>query len=296
MNEVLVTIKFGDIVLAVTWLHAIIAAAIVATLLFMILMASFNKKPKKDKGVYKITQWQKRNLPISLNYVSKEIDNGQARQYCEDHTGTIEKFLLFLSRQSVWNTRSLENKVGSDADYVLSRMFFYDIESCLTEYVDETEKALLLCHSVDMLNGGPESHKKKIKWMYEGMAAEADQGVSIEENQVKMIYENALELMYSQFEENSDEINPFYNIPFYVKELDKMSIEEAMTDLLSSPGIFEINRETKDIIIRGLLFMLRESFNGDSESLDTTQIVCFRCIAVILDNRLYDKIIYSIKY
>ena len=278
LDDVIVTVRFGGYILSITWFQAIITAAIIATILFMMVMGASNGKKKKNKTIYKITQWQKNNLPISLKYVSEEIDNEPARQYCSEHNGTIEKFLQYISRSNSWDIKNLEHKVGENADYILSRILFYDIESCLTEYVDETEKALLLSHSVDMINGGPESHKKEIKWMYKGMAAEADQGVTTEENQVKMVYENALEMMYGQFDEGSDEINPFYNVPFYVKELDKLSIEEAMTDLLSNPGIFSINRETKDIIIRGLLFMLRESFKGESESLDTT------------------KIIYSIKY
>lgn len=296
LNDVIFTIKYGDAVISITYLHAIIAAAIIATIIFLILMRTPKEKSNKNKTLYKITQWQKHNLPLSLKYVSEEIDNEEVRQYSEEHKGTKEKFTVFLNRQSSWDKNVLENKVGKDADYILSRLLFYDIESCLTEYVDETEKALLLCHSVDMINGGPESYRKRIKWMYEGMAAEGDQGVSLEENQVKMMYENALEIMYAQFDENSDEINPFYNIPFYVKELLKTAIEDAMTDLLSEPGIFGINKETKDVISRGLLFMLRESFKNDLESLDTTQIACFRCIAVLLDNRLYDVILHSIKY
>lgn len=270
----------------------LIIIAILITVFFA--AAIVTQKKSKKKKAYQISKWQKQELPSTLDYISGEIENPEARQYYADNVDVADGFRTYLSYDKVWDYNRIKD-IAENAPFVLSKFLFYDAESSLTEFEDGEERALLLLNSIDLINGGPIFDGKECIWMMDDIEEYPDSNTPAIQNRVKTVFQQALINISDQIDETTGEVNEDFDVPDYIKGYTQEDLYLAAGDLAANPGFSEILPETKRAIIHGILFTLNNYFQFESEDVDEIQVCYMRCLMCILTMKMYDEVVYSLR-
>lgn len=285
-------IQIGEYIIYPAAILLLIIILIIITAFFIGAMAA--KEKKKLKQAYQITKWQKEELPSTLDYVSNEIDDPEARKYYSNNAAIADDFCHYLSRNKVWDYNMVRD-ISDNAPFVLSKILFYDAESSLTEYEDGEERALLLLNSIDLINGGPLYEGKKCIWMMEDIEEYPDANTPAVQNKVKSIFQQALINILDQVDEETGEINENLDVPSYIKSYTRDDLYLAAGDLANNPGFMDILPETRTAIIHGLVFSLNNYFQFEDEDVAELQICYIRSLMCVLSMKMYDEIILSLR-
>lgn len=283
------TIRVGDYLIDGGLLLVILIIFVVVTALFVSYMRG-NKK-KNVKNTYKITKWQKQEIPQTIDFVKDEIP--LMDEYIDENEEILNQFKKFLRKNSVWDY-DLLTAIAENTPFVLTNIIFQDAEFSLTQCADGAERALLLLHTIDMINGGPVIDGKKVIWISEDIEEFPDQGISSDESRLKSVLQAAIMRLVDEMDEETGKIDPDYDLPSYVKSYTLEDAQYALGDLIEEGGVFHIEEKTRKLIVHALLMCIKTALIVDTGCLEPMNVIYLRALMCLLDKQLYDAISYSI--
>lgn len=283
------TIRVGDYLIDGGLLLIILIVFIVVTILFISSMSRAKKKTVKN--TYRITKWQKQEIPQTIEFVEEEIPGME--KYIEENSNIVEGFGTYLKKNNVWDYDHLV-AIAENTPFVMTNILFQDAEFSLTECADGGERALLLLYAIDMINGGPVMEGRKMIWIPSYIEEFPDQGITPDEARLKSVLQSAIMRLADEMDKETGMIDPAYDLPYYVKSYVLEDAQYALGDLAEKSGVFHIEERSRKLIIHSLLMCLKTSLIVDTGCLSPMDVLYLRALICMLDKQLYDAVSYSV--
>lgn len=288
-------IQIGDYLIYPALILLLIFIIVIVTLFFIGFMAVSKSSAKKSKrNIYTITSWQRNNLEDSLDYANdcRELDSDVDQTY-SDYEEFIPEFIQYIKSHKYWNIDELK-AINSSLPIKISYLLMQDvIASCFNEELEDVDRAILLLHTIDMINGGAEMDGKKYLWMDNEIEETMGTGMTPEESRMKTIFFWALDGIAEYFDEDGNITDD--SAPSYIEKYTENDYEKAYGNLASKIKITDIDADTKEMIAAGLIDSLSDYMLCNQGEIDRITLCSIRSLACLLDGNDYSEILNSLK-
>lgn len=289
------TVRIGDYVLYPAFFIAVFAV-VIAIMAFLIIRNMIKERngSKAADDSFRITQWQRKHVMRFYRNFSK--DNGLENSWGR-HDKALEDYILNSTYWNVDELLELDKDLVKESSMIL---FLVAQESFELKQMDD---AVLLLHTIDMMNGGPDNidfNDGEYPWIGPDVAELRNhEEMSDEEARLMHLYESALSDLYSFVDEDLEKIPEGLDLPTFCKRLSVHDMEDAAKDLYSCIDIHAFEPGTKDVITKAMFasvsIMMAGVFDEDDiEYLDEYRRYSIRALAAIIDGQLYSEVIDSI--
>lgn len=265
---------------------------IIALILGGILLFKFLNK-KKGNSVEKIrvteyiSVWQKKHLPVIIDKEISATDN-------DEYINILTNAKNYIANGDKWNKDDLL-EINDSLVLILSDLF---LEESLQSYRNsENDKAVLLLHSIDCLNGTIESLNGRKEWITNDVD-KATNLIHMSEQEQRLMYIcfDAVNSISALIDEKTGKIPGFAGVIDDLKRFTSVNFQdakEAISECKSFTFITEYNRE---LIIYSLFqAVLNIMENVKLSTYREFEIFTFRVLACMIDNQTYDDIINTIE-
>ena len=288
-------IQIGDYLIYPALILLLIFIIVIITLFFIGFMAVSKSSAKKSqRNIYTITSWQRDNLEDSLDYANdcREMDSDVDQTY-SDYEEFIPEFIQYIKTHKYWNIDELK-AINPSLPIKISYLLMQDvIASCFNEELEDVDRAILLLHTIDMINGGAEMDGKKYLWMDNEIEETMGTGMTPEESRMKTIFFWALDGIAEYFDEDGNITDD--SAPNYIEKYTENDYDKAYGNLASKIKITDIDADTKGMIAAGLIDSLSDYMLCNQGEIDRITLCSIRSLACLLDGNDYSEILNSLK-
>lgn len=297
-----IAFQIGEYLIYPALIILVLLIIVVITILFVAFMAVNKSSTKKNiRHIYHITKWQKQELANSIDYAYEIKDtDSELKSVCLETDEYIDDFIDYVNNNKYWNIDDLF-QINESLPINISYLLLQDVKaSCFDPALYDIDRAVLLLHSIDLINGGADMDGKKYLWMDESIEEAIGDSKSSNENRMRTIFFMALDNVAEYFreEEGEDGEKVFGDIsadaPYYVRDFTYSDYESAYDDLASKTKIKDLTEDTKKMITAGLIDALIEYTYCNTTSIDKLTLCTLRSLACLLDNNDYDVILKSL--
>lgn len=251
-----------------------------------------------SKSLYKyfvITKWQKKNIPVYLKEYRSKFE------LTDDEDKCCDLFLEYLDESKYWNVDELNELRPNLAKKISIIMYFMIKEAYLNK---EKDKAILLIHAFDFINGGmeQESYGKVYEWISEDVDMYRNhKEMSDEEARLLFLYISAVSDTMGFIDPDLEKIPEDVAVEDFCKRIKQSEYEDTMEALGLTVDVRNLKGPEVDVIVKSLLNNLYLMLSGIAEEdeieyVDELRRYPIRALAAILDGGLYSDIIDSIEY
>lgn len=247
---------------------------------------------KEKRQVYstsKITTFEKKYIPQLLDYEIKDAeDDGD-----NDYAASIEDIKDFVIKCTYWNNDELL-AINQDSILILTSILFDDIKA---NYTRNPDRAVLLLHSIDNINGGMDFSENS-DWMPEDMPA-IENSDKMEKNEAR-----ALELaktslnraVQNYLNDDTDEIPITSNAFESLRGVSGSRLVAALEDIITTDSFYNLKDDTYEILSGSLIDQIDQLISEETNDyFDEYYLAYFRLLASLIDRQTYNEILKTIE-
>lgn len=246
-----------------------------------------NNNAEKIKVTQYISSWQKKHLPVIID---KELSSSDSEEYSD----ILISAKKYIADNNLWNKDKLL-AINESLILILSDLF---LEESLSAFRDgDKDKAVLLIHSIDCINGTIECLNGRKEWITND-ADKATNLVHMSEQEQRLMYIafDAVSSVSALVDEKTGKIPGFSGVINDLKQFTSarfMDTKEAISECKSFTFISDYNKEV-------IIYSLFQSVLNIMEDVSLSyyrefEMFTFRVLACMIDNQTYDDIIATIE-
>lgn len=250
-----------------------------------------NNKQENNTEKMKVTEyissWQKRHLPVI-------IDNEIASSDNEEYINTLLEAKKYISTNTLWNKNKLL-EINEGLVLILSDLFLNESLNAYRE--EDKDRAVLLLHSIDCINGTIECLNGRKEWI----TNEADKATNLihlseQEQRLMYIAFDAVNSISLLVDEKTGKIPGFAGVIDDLKRFTSVNFVDAKEAISECKSFTFISDYNKELIIYCLFQKAIEIMDKVNLSYYREfEIFTFRVLACMIDNQPYDDIIATIE-
>lgn len=246
-------------------LNIIIIFVLIPLFIFLGIKFFLNKREEKvELDVFKITDWERKNIPKFI----KDISNSDV---------VIE----YIENNETWSDLILIPDL--DLSLINSRLFDYIKAS----YKESPNRCVSLLRTIDFLNGGFELIGTTKEWLGDDVDEEK---YFVEMNKyearLENIYLNQIEAKLDMVDDDINKIPASTLCYFELKSLSKNDFNYAIDDIIGKSSMKTLKDSTYNIISYSLIDSLIKVI-GEQGILPDHRLYLIRALACALDKNLY---------